>query len=112
LVLAGSAYVSNYALTAALGTGSGIHLYYIAAAALSVLFMGVERMALAAAVVTVGALMFVVAQLTLPLSTGLVPPVTLMVNFAISATVTSAILFGVVFYAVRASARAEVALEQ
>ena len=112
LGLAGSVYVSNFALASALGTGSGIHLYYIAAAALSILFLGVERVALSVCVVTVGAIMFVAAHLSLPFNTGLVPPLTLIVNFAVSAVVTVAILFAVVFYAIRAIGRAEAALER
>lgn len=112
LVLAGSVYVSSFALAAALGTGSGIHLYYIAAAALSVLFFGVERAKLSAAVVALGAIMFVAAQLYLPFNALLVPPATLIVNFVVSAAVTIAILFAVVYYAVRAIARAEAAAER
>ena len=112
LVLAGSVYISNFALTSALGTGSGIHLYYIAAAALTVLFLGVERVILPAVVVAVGAAMFVIAQLQLPFRTDLVPPTTLIANFVVSAGVTVAILFGVVFYAFRQIARAEAALER
>jgi adenylate cyclase len=112
LALASSVYASNFALTASLGTGSGIHLYYIAAAALSVLFLGVERMALSAAVVVVGAIMFIGAQLALPFNTGLVPPTTLIANFVISAVVSIGVLFGVVFYVVRQIARAEAAVER
>jgi adenylate cyclase len=112
LALAGSVYASNFALTAALGSGSGIHLYYIAAAALSVLFLGVERVALSVGVVALGAALFVACQLSLPFNTNLVPPVTLIVNFVVSAVVTVAILFAVVFYAVRAIARAEAAAER
>jgi adenylate cyclase len=112
LALAGSVYVSNFALAAALGTGSGIHLYYIAAAALSVLFLGVERVKLSATVVALGAILFVTAQLSLPFNTTLVPPATLIANFVVSAAVTIAILFAVVFYAVRAIARAEAAAER
>ncbi len=112
LTLAGSVYVSNFALCAALGTGSGIHLYYIAAAALSVLFLGVERRALSIVVVVIGAVLFVAANLFLPYDTGLVPPSTLMGNFVVSAAVSSGILFFVVFYAVRQLARAEAALER
>ncbi len=112
IALAGSVYASNFALTAALGTGSGIHLYYIAAAALSVLFLGVERVALSAAVVALGAILFVAAQFALPFNTELVPPATLSANFVVSAVVTIGILFAVVFYAVRAIARAEAAAER
>jgi adenylate cyclase len=112
LVLAGSVYASNLALTAALGTGSGIHLYYIAAAALSVLFLGVERVILPALVVALGAVMFVIAQLVLPFRTDLVPPPVLIANFVVSSAVTVAILFAVVFYAVRQIARAEAAAER
>ncbi len=112
LALAASVYASNFALTAALGTGSGIQLYYIAAAALSVLFLGVERVALSAGVVAVGAVLFIAAQLALPFNTTLVPPATLIANFVVSAIVTIAILFAVVYYAVRAIARAEAAAER
>jgi adenylate cyclase len=112
LALAGSVYASNFALAAALGTGSGIHLYYIAAAALSVLFLGVERVKLSAAVVVLGAILFIAAQLLLTFNTTLVPPATLIANFVVSAAVTIAILFAVVFYAVRAIARAEAAAER
>jgi adenylate cyclase len=112
LLLAGSAYVSNFALTASLGSGSGIHLYYIAAAALSVLFLGVERMALSVVVVVVGGVMFIGAQLFLPFNTDLVPPETLIANFVVSSVVSVGILFGVVFYAVRQIARAEAAVER
>lgn len=112
LLLAGSVYISSFALAAALGTGSGIHLYYIAAAALSVLFFGVERAKLSAVVVAVGGAMFIAAQLFLPFNAMLVPPATLIANFVVSAAVTIAILFAVVFYAVRAIARAEAAAER
>lgn len=112
LALAGSVYASNFALTASLGTGSGIHLYYIAAAALSVLFLGVERMLLSAAVVVLGAAMFIGAQLWLPFNTGMVPPTTLIANFVISSVVSIGVLFGVVFYVVRQIARAEAAVER
>jgi adenylate cyclase len=97
LALAGSVYASNFALTAALGSGSGIHLYYIAAAALSVLFFGVERVKLSAAVVTLGAILFVMAQLLLPFNTTLVPPATLIENYLVAAGVTIAVLCAGVF---------------
>jgi len=112
LVLAGTAYVSNFALTALLGSGAGIHLYYIATAALAVLFLGVERIVLSLGVVIVAAVLFVAAHFLLPFNTELVPPETLIANFTISAIATLSILFGVVFYAVRQIGRAEAALER
>jgi adenylate cyclase len=112
LTLAGAVYASNLALCALLGTESGIHLYYIATAALSVLFLGVERLALSIGVVTLAAILFVIVEFTLPGNTLLVPAMTLRMNFAVSAAVTVAILFAVVFYAVRQIGRAENALER
>lgn len=112
LTLAGSAYLSSFALTSALGSGSGIHLYYIAAAALSVLFVGIERKLLSLAIVAVGAATFIAAQVLLPFNTELVAPEMLIGNFIVSALVSMGILFGVVFYAVRQIARAEAALER
>jgi adenylate cyclase len=112
LTLAGSAYASNFALTYLLGTGAGIHLYYISTAALAVLFLGVERVVLAVSVVMIAAVLFVFAEFALPADTQLVPKLTLHANFIVSATVTLAILFAVVFYAVGQIGRAEAALER
>jgi len=112
LLLAGTAYVSSFALSSLLGTGAGVHLYYIATAALAVLFLGVERILLSLFVVVVAAALFIAAHFLLPFNTELVPPETLIVNFTVSAVVTLSILFGVVFYAVRQIGRAEAAAER
>ena len=112
LTLAFSVYASNFALTALLGTDSGIQLYYIATAALSVMFFGVERVALSVCVVAMAAILFVVVHFTLPSDTGMVPALTLRMNFVVSSAVTVAILFAVVFYQVRQIGRAETALER
>ena len=112
LTLAFSVYASNFALTSLIGTESGIQLYYIAAAALSVLFLGVERVLLSVVVVAMAAVLFMVVEFTVPGDTGLVPPPTLRANLVVSTSVTLAILFAVVFYAVRQIGRAEAALER
>jgi adenylate cyclase len=112
LTLAATVYLSNFAIVALLGTQSGVHLYYIAAAALSVLFMGVERILLSAFVVVLGGALFVIAEFAVPGDTGLVPRAMLRANFAVSAATAIAILFALVLYVLREIGRAEAALER
>ncbi|MCW5773299.1 MAG: adenylate/guanylate cyclase domain-containing protein [Rhodospirillaceae bacterium] len=112
LALAGTVYASSFALTALLGTAAGIHLHYITAAALSVLFFGVDRIFISAVVVMTGGILFVAVSFGLPADTGLVPKAILRANFAVSAATTIAILFALVLYALREIGRAEAALER
>jgi adenylate cyclase len=95
-----------------IGTGIGIQFYYLLAVALSVLYLGVEYVALASALGAVGAALIIFVQLTVPYDTGLLPPPVFYASIFINAVVSCSALLLVVFYALREAARAEVAAER
>jgi adenylate cyclase len=88
-------------------------MYYLTFSALGVLFLGPERRRLAVAFAALGATLSIVLHLTVPPSTGLVPPGQLFyVNFVSNIAVNTAILVAVVYYAMRQIGRAEAAAER
>ncbi len=106
-----SVYASNFVITAMLGLNSGVQLYYIPAAALAVLFLGVERLALSVLFVLAAAALMLAAYFLLPADTGLLERPMLEVNLVVSIVATLGILFAIVAYAVREIARAEAKAE-
>jgi adenylate cyclase len=95
-----------------IGTGIGIQFYYLLAVALSVLYLGVENVALASALGAVGAALIIFVQLTVPYDTGLLPAPVFYASIFINAVVSCGALLLVVFYALREAARAEAAAER
>ncbi len=111
LFFAVSVYASNFLITAMLGLNSGVQLYFIPAAALVVLFFGIERMVLSIAFVVLAAALMIAAYFLLPPDTGLLDRPLLVTNLVVSIVATLAILFAIVAYAVRQIARAEAEAE-
>lgn len=94
-------------VSALVGTGGGVYLFYLTVAALGVLFVGTERIAIAALLAVAAALLMAAAHLFLPHSTGFLDAVGLRTSFAVNAIASAAMVFAVVHYAVREIARAE-----
>jgi adenylate cyclase len=95
------------------GTGGGAYLYYLTAAGLAVLFVGIERTVLAAGLTAAAAALIVAVHIAVPHSTGLIANSELLYrDFVINAVSSTAIVFAVVHYAVRAIARAEASAER
>jgi adenylate cyclase len=112
LGLVATLYVSILALTLLFGTASGLHRYYLLFPAGVILFFGTERTALAAILSAAAAALAVALEIYAPHDTGLVPAQRMLIgNLVVSVVAGSAILFAVVHYAVRQTARAEAALE-
>jgi adenylate cyclase len=111
LILVGYAYI--FWISTVLGTDGGTYFFYLAAAALSILFFGLEHVRIAL-VVAVGAVaLIIVLHVILPRDVGLSLPAGLFyVNFVPNLIASSIILFVVVFYAVRQAARAEETAER
>jgi adenylate cyclase len=106
LILAGYAYI--YWITTILGTDGGTYLFFLAGAALSIVFFGIEHARLAAAVAASAAALIIALHAFLPRDAGFAMPAGLFyVNFAPNVVGTTVILFVIVFYAVRQVARAE-----
>jgi adenylate cyclase len=95
-----------------IGTGIGIQFYYLVTVALSVLYLGVEHVALASALGAVGAALIIFVQFTVPYDTGLLPAPVFYASIFINAVVSCGALLSVVFYALREAARAEAVAER
>jgi adenylate cyclase len=107
-----SAYAAIFVVCFLLGTGTGMQLYYLVAMALVVLFFGIERIFLAAALSVLAAALIIVLQVLVPYDTGLQPSTTLFGNFIGTVVASSMVLFTIVFYAQREVTRAETAAER
>jgi adenylate cyclase len=105
------AYGSIFFITWNLGTDSGLQFYYLSAASVSVLVLGVERIALAAVLSGLGAVLAVVLELTVPGTVGTQPDYTLKIGFVTSVVSSCVLAFATVWYALREIARAEAAME-
>lgn len=105
------AYVSVAFICFTTGTRSGLQFYFLVSAALVVLVLGIERIALASAMAAVGVALTVVLELTVPHDRGLGPSWTLTVGF-ISSVVSSAVMLVLtIWYTLREIERAEQAME-
>jgi adenylate cyclase len=94
------------------GTENGAYLYYLSGVAISILIIGIERVVLASAISVLAALLIVTLHLITPDNTGLYSQKALFSNFVTNVITNTAILFAVVYYAVRETARAETAAER
>jgi adenylate cyclase len=106
-------YVYLVWIISVIGTAAGSYLYFLTAAALSLLFVGIENIMIAG-VIGVSAIALVIGvHLIFPADTGFAAPWTLFyVNFISNVVASSVILFVIVFYAVRQIARAEETAER
>ncbi|WP_370501403.1 adenylate/guanylate cyclase domain-containing protein [Mycolicibacterium sp. jd] len=104
------AYTSVGFICYTIGTGSGLQFYFLVAASLVVLVLGIERIALAAAIAAAGVVITIVLELTVPDDRGLGPSWTLTAGF-ISAVVSSVVMIvATIWYTLREIDRAETAM--
>jgi adenylate cyclase len=94
------------------GTDNGSYLYYLSAVAISILIIGIERVVLAGAISVLAAVLVVTLHLITPDNTGLYSQKALSSNFVTNVITNTAILFAVVYYAVREIGRAETRAER
>jgi adenylate cyclase len=111
LALVAFTYLFILWVISAFGTGGGTYLYYLTATALGILFLGIEQKFLTAAIGVIAVGLIIGVHLLFPLETGFVPPAVLFFYFVTNVAASSAILFVIVFYAVRQIARAEAAAQ-
>jgi adenylate cyclase len=111
LTLILTTFVSLSIVCWAIGTGSGLDLFFVVVAAGAVLVLGIEHIALASTLVAVGAALVITLQFTVPPDTGLQPQ--WMVAFGFVTSVICACLMSVaaVWYALREIERTEEAME-
>ncbi|MGO9697165.1 MAG: adenylate/guanylate cyclase domain-containing protein [Mycobacterium sp.] len=111
LTFVGAAYVSVFATTWDIGTGSGGELFFLVGACLVVLLLGIEHIALAAGLAAVAAGGIIALEFLVPRNTGLQAGWTQSMGFVIT-TVSSCVMIVVtVWFALRDTARAEAVME-
>jgi adenylate cyclase len=106
------AYGSIFFMCWQIGTGTGLQFYFLVAASLSVLILGIDRIVLAGALAAVGAVLAIVLEAYAPEDTGVQPVWTHLIGFSVSAVGASVLAFATVWFALREIARAEAAMEQ
>ncbi|MDT5303877.1 MAG: adenylate cyclase, partial [Mycobacterium sp.] len=94
-----------------LGTGSGLPFYYLVAATLMVLILGVDHLVLAAALAAVLAGTVIALELLVPYNTGAQPDWALRLGFILTVVSAWGMVVAVVWYALREIRRARKAME-
>ncbi|OMC34690.1 adenylate cyclase [Mycobacterium sp. GA-1841] len=105
------AFTSVSVMCFAMGTGSGLQFYFVVAASLVVLVLGIERIALAATLAAVAVAATITLEMLTPRDRGLGPPWAMTAGFVLSAVSAAVMVFATVWVAMREVARAEHAME-
>jgi adenylate cyclase len=94
-----------------IGSGIGLHFYYVVAASIVVLVLGVEHIALASALAALGALTVIALEMWVPHNTGVQPEWAFKFGFVINVVSVWILVVATVWFAMRETARAEAAME-
>lgn len=94
-----------------IGSGIGLQFYYVVAAALVVLLLGIEHMVIASLLAVLGAVTVVAVELWVPHSTGVQPDWAFKLGFVINTVSVWVLIIATVWFAMRETARAERAME-
>ena len=111
LAFIGTAYVSIFTICWFVGTGSGLQFYFLVAACLIVLQLGVDRIFLAAILAAIAAGMVITLQFLVPRDTGAQPVWALSLYFVVTTISACVMVVTTVWYSVREIVRAEAAME-
>jgi class 3 adenylate cyclase len=111
LTFIGAAYVSIFATCWDVGTGSGSQFFFLVAACLVVLLLGIERIVLAAGLAAVAAGLVIALEFLVPRDTGLQPAWAQSMGFVITAISAVVMVVVTVWFALRDTARAEAVME-
>lgn len=111
LTFIGTAYLSIFAICWFVGTGSGLQFYFLVAACLVVLQLGVDRIFLASLLAAIAAGMVITLQFLVPRNTGAQPGWALSLSFVVTTISACIMVVTTVWYAVREIVRAEAAME-
>lgn len=111
LTFIGTAYLSIFTICWFVGTGSGLQFYFLVAACLIVLQLGVDRIFLASILAAIAAGMVITLQFLVPRDTGAQPAWALSLSFIVTTISACVMVVTTVWYAVREIVRAEAAME-
>jgi adenylate cyclase len=105
------AYVSISVVCIHLGTGTGLQFYFVAAAALTVVVLGVDHILLASVLAGLGAATVIVLEFFVPDDTGSQPPWAFTTSFVLTVITAWILVVATLWYALREISRAREAME-
>jgi adenylate cyclase len=106
-------YVVIFWVSSLVGTNGGERIGYFVTTALSILIIGTEHYLISIVIGVISVGLIVLTEIVLPRDSGFVSPTFLfLTNFATGVIFGSALLYGIIFYAVRQMERAEAAAER
>jgi len=105
------AYASITVVCWHLGTGSGLPFYYLVAATLMVMILGIDHMVLASVLAALGAATVITLEIVVPYNTGVQPDWAFRSGFILSVISAWLMVIAVVWYALRETRRARLAME-
>ncbi|WP_041312089.1 adenylate/guanylate cyclase domain-containing protein [Mycobacterium sp. JS623] len=94
-----------------LGTGSGLPFYYLVAATLMVLILGIDHILLASLLAALGVATVIALEFLVPYNTGAQPDWAFRLGFILSVISAWVMVVAVVWYALRETRRARLAME-
>jgi adenylate cyclase len=94
-----------------IGTGSGVQFYFLVAASIMVLVLGIEHVVLASVLAALGAATVIALEFLVPDDTGVLPGWAQTSGFVITTISAWVLVVAVIAYALREIARARVAME-
>ncbi len=106
-----AAYSLITVLCAHLGTGTGLQFYYVVAAAIMLVVLGVDHMLLAAVLSTMGAATVVALEMLVPNNTGALPSSVFTVSFVVNVINAWILVIATIWFALREIRRAREAME-
>ncbi|MGV0718504.1 adenylate/guanylate cyclase domain-containing protein [Mycolicibacterium sp. XJ662] len=105
------AYATITVLCVHLGTGTGLQLYFVVAAAITLVVLGLDHMVVAAVLMTVGAAAVILLEFLVPNDTGAQPPWAFRMSFVLTVITAWLLLVATIWYAMREIRRARLAME-
>ncbi|ORV96712.1 adenylate/guanylate cyclase domain-containing protein [Mycobacterium kyorinense] len=111
LTFVGFGYATIFVLCWTVGTGSGLQYYFLVAATLVVLTLGIEHIVLAATLAGIGAVLAITVEFLVPYDTGVQPPWAQTTGFVVTIASACVMVVATVWYALREIARAEAVME-
>ncbi|MGV0625884.1 adenylate/guanylate cyclase domain-containing protein [Mycolicibacter minnesotensis] len=111
LTFVGVAYLTVFVVAWMVGTGSGIQFYFLAAASISVLVLGVERIKLAAVVAGIGAALTITLEFLVPAQKLDQAAWLRDTSFVLVVVSSTFMVVATIWYALREIARTETAME-
>ncbi len=111
LTFIGTAYVSIFITCWEVGTGSGAQFFFVVAACVVVLLLGIEHIVLAATLAAIAAGLVIALEFVVPRDTGLQPAWAHSLGFVLTTVSAFVMVVATVWFALRDTARAEAVME-